>query len=411
MTSTSTALGLLFASLALTASPALAQQPPAAAAPAAPQYSISKDAQAEVIALKTAVEAKDVATIPAKLAAAQAKAKTKEDRYVIARLELKAAADAKNSAGMMRALEAVSASGVATPAQITNLYTDVGAQLYEAKDYAGAASAYEKVTALAPNDIQATVLLAEARNGQGRKAEAVALIQKAIAARKAAGQKAEENWYKRAVALSYEGKLPTTPSLAREWASAYPSATAWRDTIKLTQQSGNFGEEATLDIMRLMHTAGAIEGDADHFNFAQKLVVKGYPGEAKAVLEQGFAANKISKSNASFAALYKEATTKSQGDRASLAASAKSAVAGAAAKPVLNTADAYYGYGDFAEAATLYRAALTKSGVDKNIANLRLGMALARSGDKAGANAAFSAVTGQQGEVAKLWMAYMATQA
>ena len=70
------------------------------------------------------------------------------------------------------------------------------------------------------------------------------------------------------------------------------------------------------------------------------------------------------------------------------------------------TAEAYYGYGDYAKAADLFRAALGKQGVDKDLANLRLGMALARAGDKAGATAALNAAGGAQAEIAKLWLTY-----
>jgi hypothetical protein len=44
---------------------------------------------------------------------------------------------------------------------------------------------------------------------------------------------------------------------------------------------------------------------------------------------------------------------------------------------------------------------------DVNVANLHLGMALARSGDKAGATAAFNAVTGQRADIAKYWLLYV----
>ena len=75
------------------------------------------------------------------------------------------------------------------------------------------------------------------------------------------------------------------------------------------------------------------------------------------------------------------------------------------------TAEAYYGYGDYAKAAELFRAALGKEGVDKDVANLRLGMALARTGDKPRGEAAVKAAGGAQTEVAKLWLTYLATKA
>ncbi len=76
------------------------------------------------------------------------------------------------------------------------------------------AAAFERALQIDPNNIEATVMLAEIRNGQGRTAEAVTMIQKAIAARVAAGQKPEETWYKRAVKLSFDAKLPTAANIS-----------------------------------------------------------------------------------------------------------------------------------------------------------------------------------------------------
>ena len=93
-----------------------------------------------------------------------------------------------------------------------------------------------------PNNLDAMVMLAETRNGQGRTAEAVSLIQKAIAAKSAAGQKADESWYKRAVALAFNAKLPTAPELSRKWVAAYPSPKNWRDTIRIYQTTSQLDD-------------------------------------------------------------------------------------------------------------------------------------------------------------------------
>jgi tetratricopeptide (TPR) repeat protein len=73
---------------------------------------------------------------------------------------------------------------------------------------------------------------------------------------------------------------------------------------------------------------------------------------------------------------------------------------------LLRIGDRYYGMGNYAKAAETYRDVLTKPGADKDLANLHLGMALARSGDKAGAAAALKAVAGAQADVAKYWLVY-----
>ena len=63
---------------------------------------------------------------------------------------------------------------------------------------------------------------------------------------------------------------------------------------------------------------------------------------------------------------------------------------------------------NFAKAASFYRVALQKGGVDADEINTRLGIALARSGDKAGAKAAFGSVQGTaRSGIAALWTAYV----
>ena len=106
------------------------------------------------------------------------------------------------------------------------------------------------------------------------------------------------------------------------------------------------------------------------------------------------------------AELLKTAQSKTAADKASLPGLEKDAKT--SPKLALGTADAYYGYGDYAKAATLYKQAIGAPTVDQSTANLRLGMALAKSGDKAGATQAFQAVTGgPRGALAKYWLVYL----
>ena len=388
-----------------------ANQAESRASAPANQPKVSKDASKALQELQKAVNAKDTANIPALVEAARAKVKTKDDKFLLAQFQLKAAVDANDNAGMIAGLQGVVDSGFLSPAETAPHYMNLGKLNYNAKANDAAAAAFEQVLKVEPNNLDATVMLAESRNGQGRTAEAVSLIQKAIATKTAAGQKADESWYKRAVALAFNAKLPSATQLGREWVAAYPNAKSWRDAIRIYQTSGQIDDNAMIDTMRLAQATGALAGENDYYTFANKLVTKGYAGEAKLVLEQGFAAKSIDKNRGTFSQLYSLATTKSQGDQATLDASAKTAMAAANARQAMVTAEAYYGYGDYAKSAELFRAALGKEGVDKDLANLRLGMALARAGDKAGAEAALKAAGGTQAEVAKLWLTYLATRA
>ena len=87
-----------------------------------------------------------------------------------------------------------------------------------------------------------------------------------------------------------------------------------------------------------------------------------------------------------------------------LEAAAKAAQTGIA---LVHIGDRYAAMGSNAKAVELYRAALSKPGTDAGIANLHMGMALARAGDKAGAVAALNAVTGPRADIARLWLTYV----
>ena len=63
--------------------------------------------------------------------------------------------------------------------------------------------------------------------------------------------------------------------------------------------------------------------------------------------------------------------------------------------------------GNYSKAAEIYRQVMSRPDGDKELANLHLGMALARAGDKAGATTALKAVTGARADIAKYWLVYV----
>ena len=99
-------------------------QAPAAQGPANAIQPSSKARQA-IGALQTAVNANDIANIPARLAAAQAVAATKEDRYWIGRLQLQAAAKANDLAASATAIESIASSGLMPAAELSKLWIGV----------------------------------------------------------------------------------------------------------------------------------------------------------------------------------------------------------------------------------------------------------------------------------------------
>jgi len=408
----STAVGLLFAVAAVPASSqGYGQSRPAQTVPQptqtetpvpegqGPVVRASAKAVKALQELQKAVQANDRASIPAKLAQAQAVATTREDRLIIAQLQLKAAAAANDLPSVSAAADAIAASGLVDSGAVARLYRGVGGSYYNAKQYAQAAAAYERAVALNPRDVDALTMLAESRNGEGRKADAASIFQRSIQASLAAGQKPKEEVYRRAVALAYDAKAPSATELARQWVAAYPSPDSWRNSIGIYRNLNRPDAESGLDLMRLLRVTGAMT-PADFASYLYALNAQSNFIEAQNALANPGQVNVSSPEVAEIAGALK---AKPKVTAAELSAAARSV---ATANGLLRIGDRFYGLGDYAKAVGAYQQAKAK-GADSNLINERVGVALAAAGDKAGATAALKSVTGSRAGVAQLWLLYL----
>lgn len=408
MTTTALVLGL-----AALATPAAAQKYGAAPAPQQPAASaqaaapaaikLSKKASKAIIALQTAVKANDTANIAARASEAEAVAETSEDRYAIGKLELDAARAAKNTEAAARAADYIAASNYLPKAQVASVYNSLGVDFFNAKNATRATAMFQKGLAVDPSNAESLRLLAETQNASGNAADAVANFQRAMQQSLASGQKLPEDSFKRAVQAAYTSKSPSAVEISRQWAIAYPSAESWRNAIAIYRNMMHPNVQGSLDLLRLMRAAGALTTNGDYTLLATTAAEQGNFAEAQAVMDEGLANKRVTPSDPIARDTLAGLKTKPKAHAADLEAAAKSAPTGAA---LLRVGDRFYGIGDYSRAADLYRQSIAK-GADASLANLHLGMALARAGDKVGATAALNAVSGTNAEIAKYWLAYV----
>ncbi len=409
---TTTALALV---AGFAATPAAAQYGAAAqqqqtavqAAPAkqaSPQIKPSAKALKAIIDLQDAVKKNDFANVPAKVAAAKAVASTKEDRYLIGKLQLDAARAANDNTALIAAIDTIAASGYLDTAKVGGLYQDLGGIFFNAKQFPQAAAAYQKALAIDSRNGEASRMLGIALFEQGQKAEAAAALQKYIQASSAAGQKPTEDTYRIAVQSAFDAKMPEASGLARQWLEAYPSADSWRNSIAVYRNLNQPDAEGTLDLLRLMQATGSLTTAGDYELYAASAADQSNFNEAQAVIDAGLNAKVLDPANATVREILAALKTKNKATLADLETAEKTAQN---AKAYVRIGDSYSAMGQFAKAAEVYKKALGKPGVDQNVANLHLGMALARGGDKPGAVAALNAVTGPKADIAKFWLAYV----
>jgi tetratricopeptide (TPR) repeat protein len=381
----------------------------------APKYKLSDAFRKSATEIEALIKAKDFQGAAGKLDALEALATNDDEKFFVANFRLTTSANLKDNPTTLRALDALIANPKTDPANLGQYYFFRGDIAQGMKKSAEAIPFLLKARELgyAPNGANLNLLIAQAQFDAGQLEAAVGSIDAAIKVEEAAGRKAPLAWYRIAVDRLYRGgkKAAASEWLGRQMA-AHPSAEGWRATLLVymeqTREKGvPMDADLQLDVFRLMRAAKAMGGEFDYQEYADLAQRRGLPWEAKAVIEEGRAAGKIQATNVAINELYRSAVVREKAE-GSLAAEEKTATAAANGTAAKNVGDAYLGSRNFTKAAELYRVALQKGGVDANLVNTRLGIALAMLGQKAEAKAAFGAVSATpRSEVARFWTTWI----
>jgi tetratricopeptide (TPR) repeat protein len=383
-------------------------QPGAAAA--APELTLTPAERAALLPVKQAVDAGNWAGASALVPAARAAAASLNARYVLARLELDIAVATQNRVAQRQAIDAIISSRKASPEELVELNRQIAGITYDTGNLTSAEAALNRAVQIAPNDAESLSMLAQLNRNKNNATQALAYFQRALRSADLIGRQLPESRYRLALALAEQaGQRGVALEIARSFISAFPTPFNWRDVLIVFRTVGTVDPGQSLDAFRLQRAAGALAGERDYLALAQALDQAGHSAEAKAVMDEGVAKRMITASDAAPKALLATLGTRVTRERNGAAAVVTQARAttGTAAQ-ARTAADTLLSLGRDAEAAELYRVALTRVGEDPELVNTRLGIALARAGNRAEAEAAFRAATGSRAELAALWQVWLA---
>lgn len=421
----SLAIGLMLslAGTAVATAPAIAKEKPAKPV----KRSYSKGFMEAAQPLEKATQAKDGAAMKAAIPTVEAAVANADDKFALGQYKLNAGIMLSEAALQRQGIEDMLASG-ATPAADLSKYTFfAGDFAMKAQDYDAAIAHFQKAIELGYPGSGPYVLGAEANfqkavaaSGGGGQLTApgkpyalagLPLLKRAIELEKAGGAQVPASWYARGFNIAYLAGSPDAPTWAKMQLQADPSARNWRSLLRSFQDSNKqMSRGENLDVMRLMGLTGALESEYDYSEYADAASKSGLLGEVKSVIDQGRSSGKLGAGK--LQDFYQQATGGIAADKASLPAAERDAAKAANGRTAAFTGDAYLGYGDYAKAVTLYNLALEKGSVDAAEISTRIGIALAKSGDLAGAKTAFEKVPtgGARGEVAQFWLLYLTTK-
>lgn len=390
-----TALAGVFLAFATVSTPAFAQN---GGQPAPVQ--VSREVAGPLNDARNAIVAKDWAAATAKLNEAASKAKTPADRAQMERLRIAMLVETKDAAGQVNSINALIATNTLTPEEV-KLYKgalikahadagDAAKSLAASREYIDAYGGPHEMVAALAND------LAKANDN----ATSIIYIDKAIAAARTAGVKPPEAYYRlKARAVNATGDKAGYYRVIEDVVTEYPNENYWKELIVRAQNEPGYGAPARLDMYRTLVAAGVKLTAQEKSNLGREAIRRGLPQEALDVLEPAVAAGELG-SDAEDKSNLDNARRRIAEDKPNLAKETSEIVAEGNTSAMAAIGEAHLSYGDNAKAAEVLKAALDKGISDAgeaDLARLHLGMAQYRLGDKAAAQATWSAIKSDNG--------------
>lgn len=216
--------------------------------------------------------------------------RTAFENYTIQRTKGSIAASAGDNDTAAKAFEAVIGSGKSPAAENLKMMQAVAGLYYRAKDYPKAATwaaRYQKEGGTDPS--MRTLLVQSYFLGND-----CASVSKTVGDGEGNGRKAtEEELQILANCYLKQKDNQGYVSAIERLVVHYPKKEYWTDLLNRVQKKNGFSDRFSLDIYRLKLATGNINSANDYLEMTQLAIQGGFPAEAKAIVDKGYAANAL----------------------------------------------------------------------------------------------------------------------
>ena len=344
--------------------------------------------------------------------------RTAYENFLLEQMRASAAMQAGDLATAAKSTQVLISSGKLPAADQGRYAAGLASLYYRDKDYANAASWAQKALASNPGDKTMRGLMIQAYYLAGDTASAQREALADVQAAERAGQAPPEDRLQLLANLASTGtdRQAYISSLER-LVAYYPKKEYWNDLLRRIESKPGYNNRLALDMYRLRRATRTLDSGNDVFEMAQLALQERQAAEAKKVLEESFAAGLLGKGNDAERQkrLLTLATQRAEEAPKQLEAAEAEAREQKDGDALVRIGMAYSGIGQHDKGIQLIqqgvamlqqnKAAKGKGGrVDE--ANLHLGLAFLRAGQKQKAIQAFKSVQGTDGsaDLARLWM-------
>ncbi len=336
--------------------------------------------------------------------------KTPPELFMIDRTNAIIASSTNDNALMAKSFDNMINSKRLSPADVLKFTDGMASVYFNAKDYPNAKIWAERYIALDLANPQIQNLLARILYLQNDFASASKQIGKEIAADEAAGRTpSQETLRLQASAYQQLKDKDGYRTVLERLVKYYPTKDYWADLLYQTETKPGFADRLRLDEYRLEFTADNITEAGRFVEMIQLLQQAGIPGEAKKVVDKGYADNVLGtgKDAARHKQLRDQVTKQAADDAKSLSDGEKQARAAKTGTGLVNIGYNYTVYGQFDKGIPMMEEGIAKGGMkNPDDAKLRLGVAYLKSGNRAKAEEVFKTIQSTDGaaDLARLWL-------
>lgn len=336
--------------------------------------------------------------------------RTPYEKFILDRMRGSAAASAGENETASRSFEAALASGRLQSAERLQVFEALASTAYRSKEFAKSAEWAARYLREGGSDPQMRNLQVNAHYLSGDFAGVVRDLEQKVQAAEQAIPAIDEPTL-RLLASSYSqlgddnGYVGTLEKLVLH----HPKKEYWADLLARIPRRAGFADRLALDVYRLQVATDTLSDTAQYVEMAQLCLQAGLPGEAKKVVDAGYATGKLGAgADAERHRRLRDLTLKQVAeDERSLNAD----IIGRNADALVATGNALVASGRIDKGIELIELALSKGGLKRpEDAKLHLGLAYLKAGNKPKAVTAFKSVKSGDGtmDLARLWTIYLA---
>ncbi|MCA3212612.1 MAG: hypothetical protein ING50_10575 [Burkholderiales bacterium] len=337
--------------------------------------------------------------------------RTPAENLTIDRMRGAAAARAGDPQTAIKSFEAVLASGRLSGAEQGQMTEQIAYQYAQLKDWPRTREWAAKARAMpGTNGAELDKLLAFVNAQSGDFAAVARDAQAAVEAAEKAGRRPDEaDLLRLADALRRTGNTAGQTAVLEKLITHYPKREYWQIVLGRVQARPGFSQRLAVDVLRLKRQTKTLDSADEYVEMTQLLLQDGQAAEARAVVDEGFGAGLLGKGEQAERQqrLRALATQRATSAAADLASAEQGLADDKSGDTLVRIGMGYSGLGQHDKAVALIQQGIKKGGLRQpQQAQLHLGIALARAGQKDRAAQAFRAVGGTDGaaELARLWL-------